>query len=541
VRRISTFLLFLVLLGTALLLSGCYSCKTYHKWKGTGPVPPELMDDFVWSKDCQTWTAEHRPAPARVKERAAAKKKPAKASGCGPCSTERDFPVQNVVRLQKTMPREVHLNVPLFYNIKVTNLADITVSDVVVTDYLADNFNFEVANPQAEKIGNKLVWTVGSLNPKDSIDIKVVGTATKTGCLQNCATVSYVIPVCAYTNVVEAKLDLTKTAPAEVLVCDPIPVEFVVTNSGTGTAQNVKIIDRLPSGLRTAEGNDKVVFDAGNLKPGQSRQFSTQLQASEAGKYVNRAVATSALGTTAEATAITIARKPILKITKTGRRQQYLDRTLTYDITVTNIGNGVAKNTIVEDIIPAGVTRVRISSGGKIIESNVVWELGDLAARSSKKLSVSYTPVKIGDYTNTATTNAYCADAKTASITTSVVGIPAVLLEVIDIEDPVEVGDTTTYVVTATNQGSMPGTNIVIRGTWEDTQEYTSSSGATSGTVIGNTVTFAPLRSLAPKAKAVWRIVVRALYPGDVRFRVSMHTGEFERPVEETESTNLYE
>jgi len=201
----------------------------------------------------------------------------------------------------------------------------------------------------------------------------------------------------------------------------------------------------------------------------------------------------------------------------------------------------VARNTIVEDIIPDGVTRVSISAGGKIIGSTVTWNLGDLAPNSAKRVSVTYTPMKIGEYTNTANSNAYCADAKSASITTSVVGIPAVLLEVIDIEDPVEIGNTTTYVVTATNQGSMPGTDIVITGTWEDTQQYASSSGATAGSVIGNTVTFAPLRSLAPKAKATWRIVVRALEPGDVRFKVSMKTGEFERPVEETESTNLYE
>jgi len=533
-RRISSLLLFLLLFVTGFLLSGCYSCKTYHKWKGTGPVPSELMDDFVWSKECGEWTAVHRPAPKPAKKKA-------KPSECGPYTTARDYPVKHVVRLEKNVPKEVHINIPFFYNIKVTNITDVTVTDVVVTDILSEHFNFETANPMAENIGNRLVWHFDSLNPKDSIDIKVVGTAEKAGCLQNCATVTYVIPVCTFTNVVEAKLDLTKTAPAEVLVCETIPVEFVVTNSGTGTAQDVKIIDQLPRGLRTADGEYKVVFDAGNLKPGQSRQFSTQLHASEAGKYVNRAMATSFLGVKAEATAITIARKPILRISKTGRRRQYLERALTYDITVANVGDGVARNTIVEDIIPDGVTRVSISAGGKIIGSTVTWNLGDLAPNSAKRVSVTYTPMKIGEYTNTANSNAYCADAKSASITTSVVGIPAVLLEVIDIEDPVEIGNTTTYVVTATNQGSMPGTDIVITGTWEDTQQYASSSGATAGSVIGNTVTFAPLRSLAPKAKATWRIVVRALEPGDVRFKVSMKTGEFERPVEETESTNLYE
>ena len=70
---------------------------------------------------------------------------------------------------------------------------------------------------------------------------------------------------------------------------------------------------------------------------------------------------------------------------------------------------------------------------------------------------------------------------------------------------------------------------------------YISSSGATSGTLQDNKVSFAALRRLAPKAKATWRVVVRAVKPGDVRFKVAMNTDQIERPVEETEATHLYE
>ena len=52
---------------------------------------------------------------------------------------------------------------------------------------------------------------------------------------------------------------------------------------------------------------------------------------------------------------------------------------------------------------------------------------------------------------------------------------------------------------------------------------------------------FAPLAKPAPKAKAEWRVVVKAVKAGDVRFKVTMNTDQLTRPVEETESTNLYE
>jgi hypothetical protein len=54
-------------------------------------------------------------------------------------------------------------------------------------------------------------------------------------------------------------------------------------------------------------------------------------------------------------------------------------------------------------------------------------------------------------------------------------------------------------------------------------------------------VKFFPLSSLAPKAKAAWRVVVRAVRPGDVRFKVVLNVDQLTRPVEETESTHLYE
>ena len=62
-----------------------------------------------------------------------------------------------------------------------------------------------------------------------------------------------------------------------------------------------------------------------------------------------------------------------------------------------------------------------------------------------------------------------------------------------------------------------------------------------AGSVEGRMVKFFPLSSLAPKAKAAWRVVVRAVSPGDVRFKVVLNVDQLTRPVEETEATNLYE
>jgi uncharacterized repeat protein (TIGR01451 family) len=122
-----------------------------------------------------------------------------------------------------------------------------------------------------------------------------------------------------------------------------------------------------------------------------------------------------------------------------------------------------------------------------------------------------------------------------------VAGVPGVLLEVGDIDDPVEVNGRTTYMITVTNQGFAVSTNIRIACAIEENVQYVSSSGPTTGTLEGSTITFAPLSALAPKGKATWRVVVTAVKAGDSRFKTTMITDQLTRPVEETEATRVYD
>jgi uncharacterized repeat protein (TIGR01451 family) len=102
------------------------------------------------------------------------------------------------------------------------------------------------------------------------------------------------------------------------------------------------------------------------------------------------------------------------------------------------------------------------------------------------------------------------------------------------------VGSELTYTIKVLNQGSAVGTNIAINCTLPPEEEYVSSTGPTKAKVVGKSVNFAPIPSLAPKAEAVFKLKVKALAAGDVRFKVEMNSDQITRPVMETESTNLY-
>jgi uncharacterized repeat protein (TIGR01451 family) len=93
-------------------------------------------------------------------------------------------------------------------------------------------------------------------------------------------------------------------------------------------------------------------------------------------------------------------------------------------------------------------------------------------------------PQGAGSFSNVASVSATCAESVKASAKTDVMGIAAILLEVVDVSDPIEVGKNETYVITVTNQGSAPDTDIVVKCKLEEGMQYVTSSGASSGSTL---------------------------------------------------------
>lgn len=236
--------------------------------------------------------------------------------------------------------------------------------------------------------------------------------------------------------------------------------------------------------------------------------------------------------------AMAVQRPPMLEITKTCPQLRYLGREATFEITVTNRGEGPAANVVVTDAIPPGVEMLTADNGGAREGGQLVWRLASLAAGETRSFKATVRCSQIGMFRNTATVS-YCATL-TAACEMEVRGIPAILLECIDNPDPIEVNGEVTYVITVTNQGSTNGTGIVIACTLPAEQEYVTSSGPTQATAEGKSVRFAPLPTLAAKAAAVYKVTVRGMAVGDVRFGVELTSDQIQTPVMETESTHIY-
>ncbi|MDD5134444.1 MAG: hypothetical protein PHP01_03415 [Phycisphaerae bacterium] len=537
---------FAILVSSFVLTAGCYSCKTWQHMHGREPADPSA--EFMWEKGC-------KPAPMPLPEKCqpecakpvVAPPPPPPAPIVANCAAK-TYPGEGceVVRLEKCMPSQVRTGKEFEFKIKVTNLIANTLTDVVVTDTLNDNFQYKTSNPKAIVQGNKIMWVFPTLGPKESREITGTGIATASGIVKNCVDVTYKLPikmpVCVQTVSVQPNIVISKTAPAEVSVCDSINYTIRIENSGTGSASNVRIVDNLPDGLQTAQGASKIEIPIGTLLPGTARTASIVVKPQRPGTFTNKAVAIADDNIMVESPTVTTeVKQPILSITKTGPDTLYIDRQATYEISVTNTGNWPAVDTIIEDLVPAGVTFVKASQGGAVVNDKIMWKVAKLNPGATAKTSVTYRPNGIGTIVNVAKASAVCCDAVTATAKTLVRGAPGILLEAIDLVDPIRIGEDVTYKIMVTNQGTAAGTNIVIKAMLEPQMGYISNAGATDGVYAGDTITFAPLPSLAPKARASWEIIVKAKAIGDVRFKVVMTSDQLSRVVEETESTNFYE
>lgn len=448
--------------------------------------------------------------------------------------------------LEKMAPDEVRMGQEYEYVLKVTNLTDMPLNNVQVVETTEGGFTMSGSAPQGRLAGTQATWDLGTLGPRESKTIRVRGRATARGTVEMCASVTWDTAACVQTRVVEPQLKLEKQAPAEALACEEIPMTFIVTNTGDGAARDVVIEDQLPAGM-TSEGGQTIRIDAGTLDSGQSRTFRKMVKASRTGSFNNTASASSGGDLTVRSnTTTTVVRQPKLTIECKCPDTIWAGRNATCEVTVRNTGDGPSRDTRIEcSASGVPVQFVSASDGGQNAGGRTVWNLGTLEPGATRTLNVTLNPQGKGTFTQTCTANGYCADPVRSECGTDVKGIPAVLLEVIDITDPVQVGTDTTYVITVTNQGSAQDTNVRIVCNLEAAQQLVSATGITQPTSPVNasatSVTFAPLPVLAVGAKESWRVTVKAKSAGDIRFAVQMNTDNLQRPVNETEATNFYE
>jgi uncharacterized repeat protein (TIGR01451 family) len=359
--------------------------------------------------------------------------------------------------------------------------------------------------------------------------------------MKSIAQVSFSATTAMRTMVVCPKLAVAMTAPDQALTGDPVPFQIQVSNPGTGTVQNLVVRVKLPAGLQHPNGTH-IEAELGSLAAGENRSIPLKTTAGPGGLVAAEVSATGDGVAEATAKAEVQLLQPQLQIHRTGPTKILFKSEITEELEVTNPGNAPAGNVTIVEMLPAGMEFIAASDGGTFDTASraVTWKLGQAPAGTRRTVALKAKCTTVGEQVTRTVASADRGLEARAEGTIAVEGIPALALELVDLEDPVEVNGELIYEVRVFNQGSCPCTNIQIQAIAPEGLTPSEGTGPTAGRISGQQVTFEPLPKLAVKADAVFRIKVRATQPGDYRFKVSMTCEQLQTPVNKEEASRVY-
>ncbi len=473
------------------------------------------------------------------------------------------------------------------YTLQVSNDSDYPVHEVTIKEMLSDNIAVEGSKVQGQKKDQKQSkgqqkskdeegryltqskqsqqqqgqkqgeqktqleegqnkWTIGTLMPGETKKIDVSGVAQDRGTAKSCLVVDFKPSLCNEFQVVKPELELERNIvnaegnPIDrAYACDDIYMVYKLTNSGTGTTRKATIKEDLPKALKVEKNKDKVNLTVEKLDSGETVERRVSINAGEQARYEGRATAATGKLEVNSDTGSIVIMKPELDVSIDGPREDYLGRPIQYHVRVENTSDAPALDTVVT-LNPGDILNNMSVSRQKMERDGNQFMIGKLEAGESREFSVSFDAEQPGEVTNTVIARAYCAAEKSREVTTNILGIPAVRLEVIDRTDPVKVGDTTTYEISVKNQGSAEDMNVSINGTLPPEMKFVSGEGDTEVTGNGQKVQFAKIDSLPPGEVISWNVQTEATGTGRTRFRLELTSDAYKRPVVEMEPTTLF-
>ena len=279
-----------------------------------------------------------------------------------------------------------------------------------------------------------------------------------------------------------ADLSLTKTVSNTTPnVGDTITYTLKLADNGPSTATGVQVTDLLPLGLTflsatPSEGTYNAasgLWTVGIVTTATPQTLVISARVVSPNSQSNSAAITAANQSDPNtnnntATAIVTPQQANLALSKTvSNPTPNVGDTITYTITLTDIGPNNATNAQVTDLLPSGLTFVSATpSQGTYNAATGLWTVGTVTTSAVQTLVISATVVSPSPQTNTATiTHSDQFDPNTANTTATATETPQqadlVLSKSVNNPTP-NVGDTITYTITVADSGPDPATNVQV-------------------------------------------------------------------------------
>ncbi len=446
------------------------------------------------------------------------------------------------LQVQKLAPAEIQVGKPATFEILVRNVGKTTARQVQVRDSVPRGTEFIGASPPPQIAPQgELIWMLDVLNPGDERVLKVELMPLSEGEIGSVATVTFAAEASVRSLATRPELRVDVAAPTQVMIGGEVTLKIKVWNPGTGPATGVVLSEHVPPGF-SHPGGGVLEYSVGDLKPGESRELELTLVATKAGQIVNLINARADGALRAEGRTQIEVVSPALEVVLQGPKKRFLERQATYTIEISNPGTADATNVDLITYVPKGFKFVNADNYGAYDSKtgSVSWSLERLPPNERGVVTLNLLPVESGVHTLAVEGKAQHDLKARSEHEVQVEGVSAILFQVRDKADPVEVGAETAYEIQIVNQGSKVATDVELVVTLPPELKPLATDGPSRGVIQGNQIVFDRLDRLAPRAETTYRVRVRGERPGDLRTQVQLKTAEMTTPVTKEESTHVY-
>jgi uncharacterized repeat protein (TIGR01451 family) len=377
------------------------------------------------------------------------------------------------------------------FTVTLSDLGPNSATNVTVQDTLPPGLTFLTSTPsQGTYSPGTGVWTVGTVAPGTPQTLQIQATVASAAPQTNTATISHSDQFDP--NIANNSASVTETPPADLgltkivsnatpNVGDTITFTITLTDIGPANATNVTVQDSLPAGLTFVSATPSQgtyvsgtgVWTVGTMTTATPQTLVIQATVASPNPQTNTASVshsdqpdTNPANNTASATETP--QQADLRVTKiVNNPTPNVGDTITYTVTLTDLGPNTATNVTVQDTLPAGLAFVSATpSQGTYNSGTGVWTIGTVTTATSQTLLIQATVTSANPGTNTAAiSHSDQFDPNTANNSASVaLGASAdlALAETVSNATP-NVGDTITFTVTLTNLGPSTATNVTVQ------------------------------------------------------------------------------
>lgn len=450
--------------------------------------------------------------------------------------------VSPTITIETVAPETTPHGQPVTYEIVVRNTGTGAVTHVRVDDEIGAGTKFISADPVGELNGDRVLWMLGTLNGGEEKRIKVSVKPGDEGDLQTKPRVTCSVATAMHVRITRPNLVITVNSPEATQVGEDTPLQIQVSNNGNGEASKVTLKAVLSEGLKHPEGSD-IQAVLNTLAPGQSQTVTLRVQAAMPG--IQQCSFSAACEGAAKATAQTKVdvRQPKLSLNVSGPPKCMVKAEPVFTLEIANPGTSATEPVQLAAAFPEGLDFMAASDGGSFDPATriVSWNLGPAAAGSKRSLTVKTKSSIAG---NLAVRAVAQAGAKLNARSEAIIqadGVPALMFEVVDLEDPIEVGKETTYEIRVSNTGTMHCTNLRLTAAFSDGLSLGQVQASVPHKVVGQTLAFDSIAKLPVKENLVIRIKAKGTTAGDLRFKVQLACDQFRQPVVKEESTSFFQ